>query len=339
MKIVVTGGAGYLGSVLSLALLECGHEVRIVDNLMYGGHGLLPLVGHPRFRFRRTDIRDSRAVASALDGADAIVHLAAIVGDPACARVPDVACAVNYDASGQLLAAAQDAGIQRFVFASTCSNYGRMADPSVFATEADALRPLSLYAETKVAVERLLLQLPLPMVSTVLRFATLYGVSPRMRFDLTVNQFVRETHQRRKLTVYGEQFWRPYVHVRDAARAIVAVLAAPAGLVAGEVFNVGDTDENYRKLDLIDVIRQEFRDPDVEFVSVIEDPRDYRVSFDHIRTVLNYQTTRKVRDGVAEIAGALDWRTFDSAAGMTANVAERPHVISNGSAAVTTCAP
>ena len=307
MKVLVTGGAGYLGSVLSLALVEAGYDVRVLDNMTYGGRGLLPLIGHPRFDLRPSDVRDRRAVAGALHGIDAVVHLAAIVGDPACARDPKLAQSVNHEASARLIAAARAAGVARFVFTSTCSNYGRMADTSVLASEAHELRPVSLYAETKVAVEQLLLAAPAsPMSATVLRLATLFGLSPRMRFDLTVNQFVMEMVVHNKVTVYGEHFWRPYVHVRDAARAIIAVLAAPLDVVAGQVFNVGHTDENYRKIDLVQIIRRRVPDAAVEFVAVNDDPRDYRVSFERIRTVLGYHPTRCVEDGVGEIADALE---------------------------------
>jgi nucleoside-diphosphate-sugar epimerase len=235
------------------------------------------------------------------------VHLAAIVGDPACARDPELARATNEHASMALLSAAQGAGVDRFMFASTCSNYGRMADTSILATEEHELRPLSLYAETKVAFERQLLGLSdSPMTATVLRFATLFGLSPRMRFDLTVNQFVMEMLTRRKLVVYGEHFWRPYVHVRDAARAIVAALGAPSQVVARQVFNVGDTRQNYSKANLVEIISRRVGAVDIEFVSVVEDPRDYKVSFERIAATLGYATTRGIAEGVEEIASAIE---------------------------------
>ena len=161
------------------------------------------------------------------------MHLAAIVGDPACALDPAGAWAVNVDAALALVQDAASAGVQRFVFASTCSNYGRMADPTVPIAEDGLLAPISLYAEQKVALERALLGLdPAPFAATCLRFATVYGVAPRMRFDLTVNEFTRDLWSGRRLEVFGEQFRRPYVHVRDAARAVRAVLEAPVELVA-----------------------------------------------------------------------------------------------------------
>lgn len=311
MKTLVTGGAGYLGSVLSLGLLEAGHEVFVLDNLMHGGRALLPMLGHPRFHFLAADVRDPTAVSLAVRGIDAVVHLAAIVGDPACARDPQLAREVNDQASQMLIAAARDAGVSRFVFASTCSNYGRMTDTSVAATEEHELRPLSLYAETKVTTERrLLAPSASPMTTTVLRFATLYGPSPRMRFDLTVNQFVKEMLVDRTLTVFGEQFWRPYVHVRDAARAIALVLESPADLVGGQVFNVGHSDENYRKQDLVEIIGRHAPDVEVRFVSVADDPRDYRVSFERIRTRLGFEPLRRVPAGVAELAAAVESGLF-----------------------------
>jgi nucleoside-diphosphate-sugar epimerase len=311
MKILITGGAGYLGSVLSLQLLEAGHHVRVLDSLMHGSRGLLPLLGHPRFTFMDGDIRKKSDVASALAGVDAVVHLAAIVGDPACARDPELAREVNEAAANRLLVESERAAVLRFVFASTCSNYGRMADTSIAATETHELRPLSLYAETKVAIERLVLAPGGgPMSGTVLRFATLFGPSPRMRFDLTVNQFVKEMLIDRTITVFGEQFWRPYVHVREAAHAIALVLAAPRALVAGQVFNVGHSDENYRKQDLIEIIRPHAPDVDVRFVPAADDPRDYRVSFDRIRTTLGFEPAVRVPAGVIELVDALRGRMF-----------------------------
>ena len=316
MKILVTGGAGYLGSVLSLALIEEGHDVRILDNLMYGGRSLLSMFGHPRLDLMIGDVRDSTTVERAVDQVEAVVHLAAIVGDPACARDPEGARAINERASLQLIRSAQTAGVSRFVFASTCSNYGRMSDTSVLASEEHELRPLSLYAETKVAVERVLLGdgASTTTAGTVLRFATLFGVSPRMRFDLTVNQFVMEMLVHRKLIVYGERFWRPYVHVRDAARAIKTVLSSPADLVRTQVFNVGRTDENYRKMDLVEIIGQRVPGATVEFVSVADDPRDYKVSFERIRSTLSFTPARRVVDGIDEIARLIESGVLGSVA-------------------------
>lgn len=304
MRITVTGGAGYLGSALTARLLAGGHSVQVVDSLAHGGEPLLGLWAHPGFSFVHGDLRDAATIDAAVEGAEAVVHLAAIVGDPACARDPELARAVNLEASGRLIAAARRAGVARFVFASTCSNYGRMADPNAYVDEDAELRPVSLYAETKVAVERLLIDGPQDALwcPTALRFATLYGVSARMRFDLTVNEFVLEMLTRGQLKVFGEQFWRPYIHVADAARGIEAVLTAPPERVRGRVFNVGATDQNYTKQQLVALIQPHAPAAVVEYVHKTEDPRDYRVSFARIASELGFTLTRTVPEGIAELA-------------------------------------
>ena len=317
MLVLVTGGAGYLGSILCDQLTRAGHRVRAVDCLMHGGRPLLGLAGREGFEFLRGDLRDPYTVRQALRGVHAVAHLAAIVGDPACARDPALARAVNETASRALLDAAREAGVERFVFASTCSNYGRMTDTSVLASEDHELRPVSLYAETKVAVERALLA-ESSLAGTVLRLSTLYGLSPRMRFDLTVNEFTMELLVRRKLVVFGEQFWRPYVHVRDAARAFALVLESPAELVAGQVFNVGDTKENYRKADLLELLDERIAGVEVERVHKAEDPRDYRVSFERIQERLGFSVTRRVPDGMDELIAALE-------SGLVENPADPSH--------------
>jgi nucleoside-diphosphate-sugar epimerase len=309
---LVSGGAGYLGIPAIDELHAGGRSVRVLDALLHGDQDELAADLDARgVEVVRGDIRDPAARARALDGVGGIVHLAAIVGDPACARDPQLARAVNVEGTAALVAEARAAGVRRFVFASTCSNYGRIADATVPIAEDGALAPVSLYAEQKVAVEQALLNgAQAPMQVTCLRLATLYGVAPRMRFDLTVNEFTRDLWADRGLEVFGEQFWRPYVHVRDAARAIRLVLEAPAERVAGEVFNVGTTGENYRKLDLVDIVRSRIDRGTVSFVHRDEDPRNYKVSFDKIARVLAFEAAMTVPDGVAEIVAALDSGRF-----------------------------
>jgi nucleoside-diphosphate-sugar epimerase len=173
------------------------------------------------------------------------------------------------------------------------------------------LAPVSLYAEQKVEIERWLLARANGTTKpTRLRFATVYGVAPRMRFDLTVNEFTRDLFSDRRLEVFGEQFWRPYVHVRDAGRAVRTVLEAPLEMVAGEVFNVGRSGENYRKLDLVNEIRKLTDRGEVTYVHRTEDPRDYKVSFDKVRQTLGFETEMTVPDGIAEVLEALEHDRF-----------------------------
>jgi nucleoside-diphosphate-sugar epimerase len=239
------------------------------------------------------------------------VHLAAVVGDPACARDPELSHEVNVLGTQALLADARTAGVEHFVFASTCSNYGRMTDPTRPVDEDAELAPVSLYAEQKVGIERALLNGSIGEVqSTCLRFATVYGVGRRMRFDLTVNEFTRELWADRDLEVFGEQFWRPYIHVRDAGRAVRTVLDTPVEKVTGKVFNAGRSGENYRKLDLVEEIRKQTDSGNVSYVHRDEDPRDYKVSFDKIRSELGFETLMTVPDGIAEIIAALEAGEF-----------------------------
>ena len=311
MTSLVTGGAGYVGMGVVDELLSRGRRVRVLEALTFGQDDIAAELEGRGVELIRGDVRDADARRAALDGAEEVVHLAAIVGDPACARDPELAHAVNVEGSTAMVADAVAAGVRRFVFASTCSNYGRMADPTVPIDEEGELAPVSLYAEQKVAIEKMLLEGSHgDLRPTCVRLATVYGVAPRMRFDLTVNEFTRDLWADRELEVFGEQFWRPYVHVREAGRAIGMVLDASPDLVAGDVFNVGRSDENYRKLDLVEAITERLGRGKVSYVQRSEDPRDYKVAFEKIDRVLGFRPERTVPDGIDEIAAALDAGTW-----------------------------
>ena len=311
MKVAITGGAGYIGALLADELLNAGHEVSVLDQLIHDQEDIAAGLEARGVEVVRGDVRDADARERAFTGADAIVHLAAIVGDPACGRDPELSNSVNIEGSQAVVADAKRLGVKRLVFASTCSNYGRMDDPTVPIDESGELRPVSLYAEQKVGIEKALLNGSSgDLVTTCLRFATVYGVGPRMRFDLTVNEFTRDLWADRELEVFGELFWRPYIHVHDAARAIALVLGSPEDKVAGEVFNAGHSDENYRKLDLVELIVERLGRGDVKYVSRDEDPRDYKVSFEKIKRELGFEPQMRVPDGIGEIATALDGERF-----------------------------
>ncbi len=278
-----------------------------MDSLLFGGESLLGILGHPCFEFRKGDIRERKDLVAAVEDIDQIVHLAAIVGDPACAKQPEVATETNWSASQALFdLCLRQKRIERFIFASTCSNYGRMKDEEV-VDERSPLRPVSLYAELKVRFEKLILETEVrrDFAPVSLRFATVYGISPRMRFDLTVNEFVRDVWAGKELQVYGEHFWRPYCHVRDLAEACLMALECESGKIRQNVFNVGDSLENYQKKFLAEEIRRLVPDARVRYVHKQEDPRDYKVDFNKIRRELNFRISRTVPEGIREVLSAL----------------------------------
>lgn len=311
-KILVTGGAGYIGSVLIGKLLGKAFQVRTIDNLMFSDAALKQYMNNPNFEFIKGDIRDKDDVGKAVADVDTVVHLAAIVGDPACKKFPELATSTNKDGAEHLCLQAIDAGVSRFIFASTCSNYGKMLDPEGFVDETAELNPISLYAELKVGFEQYLVSKSNDsFCPVVLRFATAYGLSPRPRFDLTVNEFTKELFYKRKLEIFGEQFWRPYCHTGDLAQACLLMTEADRSLISAQAFNVGNSNENYRKKMLIDEILKQLpgSESSVSFVTKDEDPRDYRVNFDKIKK-LGYHTSMDVPRGINEIIQALSSGTI-----------------------------
>ncbi len=305
MKILIVGGAGYVGSPMAHHFWQAGHDVTVFDRMSFGAESLSALVGMERFRLVQGDIRDAQAVKQVMQGQDAVCLLAAIVGEPACNRDPDFTREVNLGGTRNVLTAAQDAGVKRMVFASTCSNYG-VADTNNPVDENAPLNPISVYSETKVQAEQeILASATDTFIPTVLRLSTAFGVSPRMRFDLLVSDFTLAAIRDKKVVIYGEQFWRPFVHVRDIAKAFGAVIASDADAVRGEVFNVGGDNNNTRKMDLGETVKKHVTDATVEFVTRNEDPRSYRVAFGKIRERLGYEPDWSIDDGVAEVSGAL----------------------------------
>ncbi len=298
-RVVVTGAAGYFGAVLCQKLLHAGYDVHGVDNLRYHGDALLSLLDQPGFDFSKRDIRDAQAMQPILAGADAVVHLAALVGEPVCRLNPEETVAVNEKATTELALIAEQAGVSRFIFSSTCSNYG-LCDEDRALNENDSLKPLSLYSETKIAAENVLLQRDYgSMQAIVLRFATLFGVSPAMRFDLLVQEFVRDAVVTGTLEVYNPSAWRPFLHVGDAAEAVLRVLQADEPRY--RVYNVGDEALNCRKSGLADYVLTRVPQAKMRVNEKKADPRDYRVDFSRFADEFGFRATRDLRSGVEQI--------------------------------------
>jgi nucleoside-diphosphate-sugar epimerase len=301
--VLVVGGAGYIGSVLVRQLLEKGARVRVLDALLYDNEpALSDFAAHAGFEFMGGDLRDPDATAHALEGVSRVVLLAALVGDPVCRAHPDLARDINLTGTTRFFDSLIGRRLDRIVFMSTCSNYG-LRETEAEANEESELKPVSLYAETKVAVERHILGAlgRLDFHPTILRAATAYGGSPRMRLDLTVNEFVYELAQGRELLVYDADTWRPYCHVEDICHAIAAVLDSPADVVSGQVFNVGRPGENHTKRMLVGTILAAVPEGKVRYREGAVDPRNYRVSFDKIESRLGFRAERNVAGSIKEL--------------------------------------
>ena len=310
--VVITGGAGYIGSLLTSELLRANARVTVLDSLLFGGESLVPFLHHPNFHFAKVDVTEPRAIKDSLkDGwqkPDAIIHLAAIVGFPACQAVgKQVSWRYNVEATKTVFGQAVDLGVERFVFSSTYSNYGLSPDGEP-VTEDSPLHPQSLYAETKIASEEFLLtQKDASCAPLIFRFATLYGISPRTRFDLIVNQFVLEAFTKRSLIIYQRGYSRSFVHIRDVVRGVMLGLEAEREKICGEVFNLGTDNGNYSKDDIVRLVLKRLPETVVEYKDLTfgGDMRDITVSFAKIKSMLGFATTLDVDDGVRELLFAL----------------------------------
>ena len=306
-RILITGGAGYIGSRLAAYLLSRGAHVTVYDAMVYGGPGLLPFVGEPNFVFIRGDVRDEIALAGAMRDVDAVIHLAAIVGEPACSVDTTAAVSTNQDAAIAAMTIADRTQVERFVFVSTCSNYGA-ASVGELVSEDAPLDPLSLYAETKVAAERAALSSERTSTTTVLRLGTICGLSARMRFDLLVNDMARAAALNHEIEVYKPQAWRPYLHVADVGRIMEKLLRAPTEKLRGRVYNV--VAENYQKSGLVSLVRKHFPAAKIRIVEAEADNRDYQVSAERVRKELGFQTMHTVEDAFLEVARAVSAGVF-----------------------------
>jgi nucleoside-diphosphate-sugar epimerase len=315
MHIWITGGAGYIGSLLTGALLREGHQVTVIDDLVFGGETMLAYLPHPNFRFVKGDVVEAETLkrASELTQAwgvpQAAFHLAALVGFPACQQVgPQVAWRYNLESLQRVFEYVESLGTERLIFSSTYSNYGLAADDKP-VDETSVLYPQSLFAETKIAGEEFLQeQSKTSRCSPIIyRFATLFGISPRTRFDLIINQFVLEALQHRKLVIYQRGYARSFVHVRDIIRALEIALASDLALTRGEIFNVGGDDMNYTKDELVRMVQQKVAGTEIEYknLSFGGDMRDIRVSFKKIRDTLGFEPTISIEEGILEVRDAI----------------------------------
>ncbi len=304
-KIFITGGCGYIGGILIRKLLADGFKVACFDLLIYGDSSVKSLSNNKDFELIKGDIRDKEKLQEAIKGSDAIVHLAAIVGDKPCDAAINASYDINFNGTKILAEIAKKQKIGKFIFASTCSNYG-ISNPNEFAKETSSLNPVSLYAESKIDCEEFLRNFSSEKFKVVsLRFGTAYGMSYRTRFDLTVNSFAYEAFKTNKISVFAHDTWRPYIHVQDICNIIIEFLKMEKLKENSYTFNAGYTDENYTKKQVVEKLIKILPDLKVEYISLSNDKRNYKVDFTKIENFLKNKRTKDVNYGFKEILNAL----------------------------------
>ena len=296
MKILITGGAGYVGTSLIPQLLAKEYKVTVYDNLLFGGDPVLPFFRNPNFTFVKGDIRDLALLKKATKDADVIIHLAAIVGFPACRKDPELAESVNINGTKNVIKASSKN--QLIIFGSTGSNYGAVED---ICTEETPLNPLSLYGQTKTIAEKMLLE---ERTTIAWRFATAFGVSARLRLDLLINDFTYKAITQGYMVIYEKHFMRTFIHVHDMGRAFLFGIENHDQM-KNNVYNVGSEKMNYSKEQICEMIKKR-TEVYIHYADIDKDAdkRNYIVNYDKINK-LGYTTTIRVEDGIDELIRAL----------------------------------
>ena len=301
--VLVIGGGGYIGSALIPKLLDAGLHVRILDMLLFGEEPLAGIKNHERLEIVEGDLRRPDQVAEAMRGVESVIHLGAIVGDPACALDESLTIDVNLSATLSIAGLAKSHGIKRFVFASTCSVYGACDE---ILDERSEVHPVSLYGHTKHASEKILADITSPNFQpTILRFGTIYGLSGRTRFDLVVNLLTAKAKIDGVITIQDGDQWRPFVHVDDAAAAVSSVLQAPLEVVGGEIFNVGSNEQNTTIRGVGELIHQQVPGAELTETATGNDRRNYRVDFSKIRNLVDFNPAWTLESGIQQVLEAI----------------------------------
>jgi nucleoside-diphosphate-sugar epimerase len=302
-RVLVVGGAGYIGSALLPMLLEQGYHVRLLDMMVFGDEPISAFADHPNLEIIRGDFRHVECVVQAMHDVDSVIHLGAIVGDPACNLDEDLTIDINLSATRMVAELAKSAGVEQFIFASTCSVYGACDE---MLDERSFVRPVSLYGHTKLASERVLRKMTTDRFHpTIVRFATIYGLSGRTRFDLVVNVLSAKAKIDGVITIHGGDQWRPFIHVEDAARALAVVLDAPRAVISNEIFNVGSNDQNYTIEQIGQIVHEQVLSAEMIVSEGDGDNRNYRVDFSKIRNQLGFRPRWSVEEGVQQVLEAI----------------------------------
>ncbi len=312
LNVLVTGGAGYLGSHLVRKLISKGYNVRVLDSFLFGEESLRDIANNPRLEIVKGDIRHIEDMVNSLKGIDAVIHLAAIVGDPACDKNNTHSIEVNLESTKALLELCKRMKIRKFIFASTCSVYG--ASDNIL-TETSEVNPLSLYALSKMHCEQIILDRVKDndfLVPVIMRLSTLQGISKRMRFDLVMNIMTAKAVKENKIFIDGGDQWRPLLNVEDAADAFIMAMEAEDDLVRKQIFNVGDNSQNFQIKTIAKEVISLVPSTVPEYKNIEQDRRDYNVSFDKINNILKFKTKKTIQDGIKSIKLAFEKGEIDN---------------------------
>jgi nucleoside-diphosphate-sugar epimerase len=311
-KILIIGGAGYIGTVIIQNFLKAGYFVRNLDNLMFNNSFAIKKYSNEKnYEFIHGDLRSNLSLSHSIKDIQNVIILAGIVGDPLSKKYPEETIKINELGVMNCLNYLNNKNIQKVIFISTCSNYGLIKENEL-ADESSKLNPLSLYAKSKVNIENFILKNKKThdYCPVILRFATAFGLSPRMRFDLTVNQFTHELLIGNELEVYDPETWRPYCHVDDFSEIIDKIMKQKEDKIKNEVFNVGSDENNFTKEKIVDLIIKKLPNSKFKIVRGGFDKRNYKVNFNKIKTLLNHKY-KSLHHGVDEIIKAVKKDRFN----------------------------
>ena len=310
--ILLIGGAGYIGTVMAKDLLNLNYKVRVLDLLIFNNKkAILPLLKLKNFSFVHGDFRNYKKLNESLKDITDVVILGGLVGDPITKKYPKLSYKINNQGMKKCIEYLNNKKLNKVIFISTCSNYG-LLNEKYLATENSRLKPLSLYAKSKVDVEKFILKRKgkVDYIPVILRFATAFGLSPRMRFDLTISQFTYELAVKKNLLVYDADTWRPYCHVKDFSRLVVKVLQAEKKLVNFQVFNAGGDINNHTKKKIVRLILKYLPNSTVNFKKEGHDPRNYKVSFQKVKSILKFKPRYTVPHGINELLKSIKKNHF-----------------------------
>jgi len=302
-NILVTGSAGYLGSILSTKLVDAGYKVTGIDNLLFGASSISHLRNRRNFNLKKIDIQNTKEIEKAVKGQDAVIHLAGLVGDAVCSANPKHAVNINYLATKDLISASKESGIKKFLFASTCSVYGFNEK---MLTEKDGVNPISVYGMAKVLTEQAVINSANShFITTAFRMSTLYGFSYRMRFDLVINSFTAQATFGDKISLYAGYQWRPFIHVSDTADAYILALEASPEIINKQIFNLSDSEQNFKIYKIAEKVKKVILGSRVSRNEKVHEPRNYRVDGSKIKRFLKFKTNYSVEDGILEMHHAI----------------------------------